>query len=498
MTLESCKVRQESALLPGISYGFDDLGRLTGVSDPSATYQYTLDDLGRVVTQTVSCVGLLVPSVTLSQTFDDDSNRTQLAATVGTTADFVTDYTYDALDRVTYIVQQDQTGGNAVSDKLARFAYNDAGDFTYIWRYAATSTASNYVGRTKYIAYDNAGRVTDFKHDGSGLAAIDFDVRYDDTLLDYVTYSGTTTDYSYDSVDQLTGIDYTGTGTPADQTYSYDDSGNRTNTGYSTGEYNQLEDDGTYTYSYDYNGNRERRFDSSGNQVKYFWDHRNRLTRVDVRNSSGVTLQRYTFEYDAYNRLVTKTVDSNADGTVDATYHWVYDGDQAVLQFDGNAAADLSHRYLWGPVVDQAVLQFDGNAAADLSHRYLWGPVVDQLLADETVDDGGTEDVFVGVHGLAGERAAPGQLRREHVGHVDRESQVLRCLRERGERDELGRGHDLRVYGPDVGRRPRLAEQPEPVVRSWGGEVVDGRPGGFWGGGSEFVSVCGELAGGFG
>ena len=43
---------------------------------------------------------------------------------------------------------------------------------------------------------------------------------------------------------------------------------------------------------------------------------------------------------------------------------------------------------------NQAVLQFDGATAADLSHRYLWGPVVDQLLADETVDDGGAEDVL--------------------------------------------------------------------------------------------------------
>ena len=36
----------------------------------------------------------------------------------------------------------------------------------------------------------------------------------------------------------------------------------------------------------------------------------------------------------------------------------------------------------------------DGDTAADLSHRYLWGDAVDQLLADETVDDGGAEDVL--------------------------------------------------------------------------------------------------------
>jgi RHS repeat-associated protein len=64
-----------------------------------------------------------------------------------------------------------------------------------------------------------------------------------------------------------------------------------------------------------------------------------------------------------------KTVDLDADGTVDNEYHWIHDGDQAVLEFDGDTASDLSHRYLWGPAVDQ-------------------------LLADETADNGGPEDVL--------------------------------------------------------------------------------------------------------
>ena len=29
-----------------------------------------------------------------------------------------------------------------------------------------------------------------------------------------------------------------------------------------------------------------------------------------------------------------------------------------------------------------------------MSHRYLWGPAVDEILADETADDGGAEDVL--------------------------------------------------------------------------------------------------------
>ncbi len=139
--------------------------------------------------------------------------------------------------------------------------------------------------------------------------------------------------------------------------------------------------DGTYTYAYDANGNRTARFvdaDSSGTLnsgdtsiTEYAWDHRNRLTTVTDRATyGGSATQVVTFEYDAYNRLVHKELDADGDGTGTATdTFWIYDGDQAVLQFDGATAADLSHRYLWGPLVDQ-------------------------LLADETVDDGGTEDVL--------------------------------------------------------------------------------------------------------
>jgi len=68
----------------------------------------------------------------------------------------------------------------------------------------------------------------------------DFDVVYTDHQLDYVTYAGMTVNHAHDTVDQLTTVDYTGSGTPADESYSYDDAGNRTNTGYTTGDHNRL------------------------------------------------------------------------------------------------------------------------------------------------------------------------------------------------------------------------------------------------------------------
>jgi RHS repeat-associated protein len=183
-------------------------------------------------------------------------------------------------------------------------------------------------------------------------------------------FAGKTLDYSYDTVDQLTGVDYTGTGTPADESHTYDDSGNRTNTGYTTGDHNRLTADGTYTYQYDANGNRTVRTEvSDGTLTEYGWDHRNRLTSVTFKTSGGTVTKAVQYEYDAYNRLVTKKLDADGNGTFEEKLHWIYDGNQPVLQFDGNTASDLSHRYLWGPAVDQ-------------------------LLADETVDNGGPEDVL--------------------------------------------------------------------------------------------------------
>jgi RHS repeat-associated protein len=108
---------------------------------------------------------------------------------------------------------------------------------------------------------------------------------------------------------------------------------------------------------------------SDGTLTEYGWDHRNRLTSVTFKTSGGTVTKAVQYEYDAYNRLVTKKLDADGNGTVDNEYHWIHDGNQPVLQFDGNTAADLSHRYLWGPAVDQ-------------------------FLADETADDGGAEDVL--------------------------------------------------------------------------------------------------------
>ncbi len=89
---------------------------------------------------------------------------------------------------------------------------------------------------------------------------------------------------------------------------------------YVTGDHNRLTFDGTYTYSYDAEGNRTAKFvdtdvdsvwDTNESGAAYTWDHRNRLTNVTFKNTSNQVTKTVDYEYDAFNQLVKRTLDSD-------------------------------------------------------------------------------------------------------------------------------------------------------------------------------------------
>ncbi len=183
-------------------------------------------------------------------------------------------------------------------------------------------------------AYDSAGRVTSL-----------------------VNADGTDA-FSYDDNGQLTVTD---SDYQTDESYSYDANGNRTNSGYDTGDNNQLLSDGTYDYEYDAEGNRTRKTEiSSGDYVEYAWDHRNRLTAVTFRNSSDVKTKEVQYKYDAFDRRIAKDVDDNPGAPgFDRGERYVYDGSDIVLVFTD--AGELTERLLYGPAVDQPLASEDGS-----------------------------------------------------------------------------------------------------------------------------------------
>jgi RHS repeat-associated protein len=157
--------------------------------------------------------------------------------------------------------------------------------------------------------------------------------------------------FIYDARDQLLGIDHSN---QTDETYGYDDNGNRTTTGYQTGPNNQLLSDATYTYAYDQEGKRTSRINiSTGEVTDYTWDYRNRLTGVTVRSGSVVTRQ-VDYTYDSFDSRITKVIDLDGAGAEGATTErYAYDGQHIAMVFDGQG--NQAERYLHGPAVDQVL-----------------------------------------------------------------------------------------------------------------------------------------------
>lgn len=100
-------------------------------SDPAASYTYAYNVVGRPTTITQNIAGL-TPTVTFAQQYDASGDRTQLAATVGATADFANNYAYNGLGQMTQINQSGVTGGNAVAEKRIDLTYDGAGQFATV------------------------------------------------------------------------------------------------------------------------------------------------------------------------------------------------------------------------------------------------------------------------------------------------------------------------------------------------------------------------------
>ena len=343
------------------SYRYDAAGNLLTASSAGATYAYTYDGLGNVSTTTEVLPGLSVPIV-LSYQCDAAGDCTEVSATIGGTADYVTDYTYDALGRVTSICQYGVRGGDAVAEKRIDLSYDALSHYATITRYA--DLAGTEVVATATYTFDAAYQLEGlvYTQGTTTLASYGYTYDGDGNVTSMTTVDGTV-NYAYNAQDELTAA--------GSDSYNYDANGNRTTSDgstYTNGADNELLDDGAYTYTYDNEGNMLTRTNkSTGEATDYTWDYRDRLSSVTFKDSEGTTTKTVTYHYDAFNRLVGETVAVPGQATQGTVY--AYDGSQMALQFDKTGTGDLS--------------------ASDLSHRYLWNPqAVDQLFADEQVTHG--------------------------------------------------------------------------------------------------------------
>jgi RHS repeat-associated protein len=358
----------DTTVIETFSYGYDDLGRLVSAGDTvsNVDYTYVFDRLDRLTQETIDHDTTNGPTVVFDTAWDAVFRRTSLAANVNSSADFVNDYQYDDLGRMTQVTQQSQSGGNAVAEKRVDFTYNPLGQFTSVTRYSDVAGLSPVA--TSEYTFDDLARLVSLEHTTATSATRDYGRQYDSlNRISQYTTPDFTVDYTYDDTSQLVGADYDASG-PADETYDYDANGNRIMSGYVTGDHNRLLSDGTYSYTYDEEGNRTTRTNIvTGTVEAYTWDHRNRLVSVVTTDSQAVALQEVEFTYDAFDRRVEKRVDLNADTIWESYERFVYDGQHIALVFD---------------------------EAGSLTNRYLHGPAIDQILADEQVVNGITDETL--------------------------------------------------------------------------------------------------------
>ncbi len=349
-----------------IHYLYDNSGNLLSVNDQFSSLTYAYDSRDRVVmVDNAGTPG--APNVVLNYTYDAYGNVLTVTDVIDGEAGATTSYTYDALHRMLSIEQS----GESVSEKAVDFVYNQVGQFGEIARYSDIDR-NNLVALSDY-EYDELNRLTDLDHtNAADLVLAAYDYEYDpSSRISAIIENGKTTDYSYDDHDQLIGADRVDDDVRGDETYAYDNNGNRVSSSlhgnnYETGPNNRLLSDGTFDYEYDNEGNMVHRTEIESGDFRIFdWDHRNRLVRATDFASDGTATKRVDFIYDTADRRIAKSVDSDGDEREPAATAWyAHNGEDVLFVFDFETQTDRGESIL-------------------SSSRYLNGPSRDHVLATE-------------------------------------------------------------------------------------------------------------------
>jgi RHS repeat-associated protein len=305
------------------NYVYDLVGKIQQVSDPTGTYGFAYDNMGRLIGTTTQYSFLPGHNFQNGYTYDAASNRKTLTAPDGST----NTYNYDTLNRLSTLT-------NSLTGQFG-FGYDALSRRTQLTRPNGINT--NY-------AYDSVSRLLSVLHQAGSTTLDGASYGYDfaGNRTSKTNYLNNITEgYGYDPIYQLTQVTQ---GASTTESYSYDAVGNRLSSlsipSYSYNASNQLTSTSNGSYTYDSNGNTLT--DPSGKS--YTWDFENRLTQV-VNPGVGTT----TFRYDPFGRRIQKS------GPLGTT-NYLYDGDDLLSELD--ASGNFLTRYAQGEGIEEPLAQF--------------------------------------------------------------------------------------------------------------------------------------------
>ena len=318
-----------------VTYTYDLDSQLTQVSDPTGTYSFTFDNMGRLKNTTTS-YSFLTRNFTTSYGYDKASNRTSFTdPESGSTA-----YVYDTLNRL-----QTLTPPAAISGGSFGFGYDALSRRTSLTRPNTVNTSYSYDNLSRLLSVTHAkGGVT---LDGASYGLDNAGNRTSKSDL----YAGATTNYGYDNIYQLLSATQ---GANTTESYTYDPVGNRLSSlgvsPYTINTSNELTSTPNVLYSYDNNGNTQTKIDATGTTT-YAWDFENRLTSVALPGTGGSV----SFKYDPFGRRIYKSSSSG-------TSIFAYDGDNLVEE--ANSSGTAVARYAQTQNVDEPLAMLRSSATS--------------------------------------------------------------------------------------------------------------------------------------
>jgi RHS repeat-associated protein len=315
----------------GVDYVYDLVGKIKQVTDPTGSYGFAYDNMGRLVGTSTQYAFLPGQTYTNAYTYDAASNRTGFTAPDGST----NTYAYDTLGRLSSL-------SNSLTGQFG-FGYDNLSRRTQLTRPNGVNT--NY-------SYDSLSRLQSVLHQ-AGTNTIDgASYLYDNagnrtSKTNYL--NNITENYTYDPLYQLTQVTQGATTT---ESYSYDPVGNRLSSlgmpSYAHNSSNELTSTSAATFTYDNNGNTLTKTDSNGTTT-YNWDLENRLTSVALPGTGGTVV----FKYGPLGSRIQKS-----SSTV--TTNYLYDGSDTVAELDQTGA--IVARFTQGVGVDEPLATQRGGA----------------------------------------------------------------------------------------------------------------------------------------
>ncbi|WP_164103003.1 RHS repeat-associated core domain-containing protein [Candidatus Laterigemmans baculatus] len=338
----------------------------------SGLVKTVVDPLGRVTDYEHDSLGRTVSTTLASGTQDQAVQRYEYDAAGNVTATVDengrrTEYVYDARNRLIRLTEPDPDGAGPLLSPVTAFNYDARGNVLSVTDARGNVTESRYDGLDRLVrsiapdgqetklSYDAAGNLIRVVDPAGHVTQNRYDAR--SRLVETVDSAGGSTRFAYDADDNLTRLT--------------DPVGNVTKFGYDARNRLVAEIDplgSSIHYAYDYVDNLVAKVDRNGRRTEFVYDDLDRLVAERWMTGGGAIANSLEYVYDGIGNLVsvadafsdlrfgydtrdrvTRVDNSHTPGTPDVVLTYSYDASGNVLSvtdtINGGGGATTSYAY---------------------------------------------------------------------------------------------------------------------------------------------------------